>query len=88
MNTAEIKAAIERLQGTEASSAIRRLIWEHARNWKSGTTASPKVVSDREREYAAGAVAAIDELYETLAALLLWRPQPQNSPGNPTGDAS
>jgi hypothetical protein len=72
----EIQKPLEGWQGTEASGALRALIWARRRDWLGAVLGSPSAIDERTREYSCGAVAALEELYGDLSRVLQWRPDP------------
>lgn len=69
---AELKKALEVLQGTPTGAALRVVLWDHRRNHLSQLLSVPERTSDRQREYSAGAVAALEDLYADLRDALKW----------------
>lgn len=69
---AELKKALEVLQGTATGAALRVLVWDHRRNHLAQLLSVPERTTDRQREYSAGAVAALEDLYAELRDVLKW----------------
>lgn len=80
MKMQEILEPMRTIQGSEASSALRVAIWAERKNWMQQVLAPPGAVSEREREYASGAVTALEGLYSELAKALQWRHGPGPDP--------
>lgn len=81
---AEAKKALEVLQGTPTGAALRVLLWDHRRNHLGQLLSVPERTSDRQREYSAGAVAALEDLYADLREALKWGSD--STPKNPDRD--
>jgi len=76
----ELKKQLEGIQNSPASSALRALVYSHRKEWSAQLLGHPDSVTDRSREYAAGAAAALEQLYDELAKLMAWRKSPPTSP--------
>lgn len=72
---------LEELQDSPASAALRLVVFSHRKRWSISLLQHPDATSDRAREYAAGAAAALESLYDDLGKLLNWRKAPQERPG-------
>lgn len=85
MTIEELKKPIERLQGTEASDALRRLLWAKRAEWMPTLIGDPRTTDARSRDYAAGAVQFAEELYDLLRGMLDWRAEsvPKPPPSDP-----
>lgn len=68
----ELRKSLEVLQGTPAGAALRALVWEHRRNHIGQLLAVPEKTTERQREYSAGAVAGLEDLYADLRETLKW----------------
>lgn len=75
--------ALEVLEGTEAGSALREMLWKHRRQWGASLVGHPAAVSPDERTYAAGAAAALETLYDEIARLIRWRVPAEAAPTDP-----
>jgi len=79
----ELKKQLEGIQNSPASSALRALVYSHRKEWSAQLLGHPDSVTDRSREYAAGAAAALEQLYDELAKLMAWRKSPPDPDHHP-----
>lgn len=68
-----MKSPLEVIQNTDASTALRALVWRHRRQLNAELLASPAAVTAESRTFAAGGARALEELYDELAKVLQWR---------------